>query len=110
MLNLLLLLAALLGITLFGPIILMLQVGRKIYRKESVSSYFIGVAVSIDQLGGTIIYGEEDWTISSLAYYQASYKDRNKWFMHFINFLFRDKLHCKKSFEDEYEVLKNFPK
>lgn len=100
---------ALLLIVVFGPIVLVLQFARKAYRRESLSKYLYTLAISLDQLGGSLLYGEEDWTISSIAYYNAFYKQKHVWFMHFINFLFQDKLHCQNSFEVEHLELNSFP-
>lgn len=108
--SVLLFLLALLLVTLLGPFVLLVQLLRKTYRKESISIYLHTVAVSLDQLGGSLLYGEEDWTISSIAFYQYKYKDRNKWFMCLINFLFQDKMHCENSFETEYRELGKFPR
>ena len=100
---------ALLLVVIFGPIVLILQFARKAYRKESLSKYLYTLAVSLDQLGGSLLYGEEDWTISSIAYYNAFYRQRHKWFMNFINFLFQDRLHCENSFNTEYLELNRYP-
>ncbi len=72
--SVLLFLLALLSVTLLGPFVLLVQLLRKTYRKESISMYLHTVAVSLDQLGGSLLYGEEDWTISSIAFYQYKYK------------------------------------
>lgn len=109
-LSYILFLVALILIIVLGPIVLFFQFFRKIYRKESLSKYLHTIAVSLDQLGAAIIYGEEDWCVSSIAYYHVQYKNRNAWFMHLINFLFWDKEHCKVSFETEYKELGRFPK
>ena len=103
---------ALVLIIVFSPIVLFFQILRKVFffKEESVEKYIHTVAISLDQLGAALIYGEEDWCVSSLAYYDYKYENKNKWFMHFINFLFNDKEHCKVSFETEYAELKRRPK
>ena len=103
-------LVALVLIVVLGPIAIIFQFFRKMYRKESVSKYLHTIAVSRDQLGAAIIYGEEDWCVSSIAYYHVKYENKNAWFMHLINFLFWDKEHCKVSFETEYKELGRYPK
>lgn len=108
--NFLLFIVALVLVIILGPIVILAQFIRKPLRKESVSKYIHTVAVSLDQLGAAIIYGEEDWCISSIAYYHYRYRNRNAWFMHLINFLFWDKEHCKISFETEYKELQRYPK
>lgn len=102
------LIAAVLIIVL-APIIFVLQIIRKTFRKESIALYLHNLAVSLDQLGGALIYGKEDWTISSIAYYHSEYEGKNTWFMHFINFLFRDKDHCKNAFKTEYSEIGKYP-
>ena len=103
---------ALVLIVVLSPIVLFFQVLRKVFffNEESVGKYIHTVAISLDQLGAALIYGVEDWCVSSLAYYDYKYENKNKWFMHFINFLFNDKEHCKVSFETEYAELKRLPK
>ena len=103
---------ALVLIIVLSPIVLFFQVLRKVFffKEESVGKYIHTVAISLDQLGAALIYGEEDWCVSSLAYYDYKYENKNKLFMHFINFLFNDKEHCKVSFETEYAELKRLPK
>lgn len=107
--NFLLFIFALVLIIIGAPIIFIVQIFRKLYRKESVNKYIHLLAVALDQLGGSLIYGEEDWCISSIAYYHAEIENKNKWFMHLINFLFNDKNHCRISFETEYKELGKTP-
>ncbi len=88
------------------------QVPRKVLRKENLREYFLTLAIGEDQRGGSYLYGTEDYTISSYTYYLhtqgvlwASY------FMSFIDFfaylLGDGKEHCKKSYEKEINELKN---
>jgi len=100
---------ALISILITGPVVFFFQLFRKKYYKESLSEYIYSLSIGIDQLGGTIIYGLEDWKISSVAYYDAKYCNKNIWFMNFINFLFQDKEHCKKSYKHEFNELKIEP-
>lgn len=109
-LSYILFLVALALIVILGPIVTIFQFFRKIYRRESISRYLHTIAVSLDQLGAAIIYGEEDWCVSSIAYYHVKYENKNALFMHLINFLFWDKEHCKVSFETEYKELGRYPK
>lgn len=91
-------------VLILTPIVFSIQLIRKSFRKESLPEYFHVLAIGLDQLGGSIIYGYEDWCISSIAYYDAS-RGKNIWFMKFINLLFQDPEHCKKSYEGEEAVL-----
>ncbi len=87
-------------VLVLGTIAFIGQVIRKTIRKESLKKYFYSLIIGLDQIGGTLLYGLEDWCISSIAYYDFT-KNRNRWFMNFINFLAQDKDHCKKSYQTE---------
>jgi hypothetical protein len=66
---------ALVLIIVLSPIVLFFQIIRKVFffKEESVGKYIHTVAISLDQLGAALIYGEEDWCVSSLAYYDYKY-------------------------------------
>lgn len=102
------LLLALLAITVIFSITiptLSIAILRKIYRKESISDYLYVVAIGFDQAGGSILYGQEDWTVSSWTYHLEC--KRNKYahvFRVIIDLLF-GKDHCKESFEKEAREL-----
>ncbi len=83
-----------------GTIAFIGQIVRKAIRKESLEDYFYSLIIGLDQLGGTILYGLEDWCISSIAYYDSQ-KGKNIYLEKFINFLFKDKEHCKNSYFTE---------
>ena len=69
-----LMLIALFGVTLLSPIVFIVNIARKVLLGHSLASYFHTIAVGLDQLGGSIIYAQEDWTISSYTYYLCKYK------------------------------------
>jgi len=81
---------------------------RKIWqRRDSVTEYFKIIASGFDQAGGSILYSQEDWMVSSWTYHL--HRKGNKYatyFMRFIDFLFWDKCHCENSFFKEAAVLK----
>nr|WP_129502091.1 hypothetical protein [Malaciobacter halophilus] len=104
MVNFILFILGVVGIILLGTVVFLVQIVRKPLRKESLKKYFLALAIGLDQLGGSIIYGLEDWCISSVAYFDAE-NGKNIWFMKLINFLFNDKEHCKNSFENEFKKL-----
>ena len=91
----------------FAPSLFVLQTLRTIWRNESVVDYFKTVALGLDQLGGSIIYKEEDWTISSMSYSKATIDAESHAiiFMKIIDmlgFVFAgEREHCKKSHENE---------
>jgi hypothetical protein len=79
---------------------------QKWKQDESLSDYFHVITLGFDQAGGSILYGQEDWTVSSWTYHLAMCGDADaKEFMIFIDGLF-GKDHCKNSFYKEAEKLK----
>ena len=105
----LLFIAALTLIIITSPFIFVINTVR--YWSEN---YWFTVAIGLDQLGGCLLYNEEDWTISSFTYYLCYYKHKLCWFMKFINLIF-GKEHCHRSFlkelnkmEEEALSLKDF--
>lgn len=88
---------------------LVLNTIRKIYRRESLKHYFKMVSFGFDQVGGSILFAQEDWMVSSWVYYL--WRDSNGsnkaayCFMIFINTIFMDANHCKDSFNDEAKRL-----
>lgn len=86
-----------------APVILLNAV-RKVYRRESIKDYFFTIAIGFDQAGGSILYGQEDWTVSSWTYYLYRNNDDPdaKRFMLFVDWFFGTD-HCKNSFIKEAE-------
>ena len=77
---------------------------------ETLHVYFKTIAITLDQVGASIIYGVEDWTISSYTHLLSKYENcylASK-FEFFINMLARvfEKDHCKTSYERERLELK----
>lgn len=86
---------------------------RKLSRRETIKEYFKTVALGFDQVGGSILYGQEDWTVSSWTFYLWRKSEGMNYsacvFMNFINTLFMDDKHCENSFYGEAEKLKFVP-
>ena len=101
-LNLLLMIIALLLFTILSIPVMVFNVIIKLIRGDSISKYFHNIAVGIDQAGGSIIYDQEKFTISSWTWYMCSrgYKV-NCIFMKFINILMMSPTHCEDSFKNE---------
>lgn len=78
-----------------APIIFVVNMIRWIRK-----GYLLNVAVGIDQLGGCILYNEQDWTISSYTHFLCTAFGKFCRFEKFIDFWF-GKGHCRKSFLDE---------
>jgi len=70
-----------------------------LFRKDR-KRYWRTVAIGFDQVGGSLLYGTEDWTISSWSYYECAYRGKRCWFVKFIDKIFGDE-HCKKSYKKE---------
>lgn len=94
----LLMLIALIVITIVTLPVIVLNVIRKAYRRESIHDYFFIIAIGFDQAGGSILYGQEDWTVSSWTYVLAYRENKEaQRFMKIINFIFGEN-HCEKSY------------
>ena len=92
-----------------APLLFVLQTLRTAWRGENIAQYFKTVALGLDQLGGSIIYNDEDWTISSMSYAKATIgrEPHAIIFMSVIDllaFIFTgQREHCRKSHENELE-------
>ncbi len=97
-----LMLAALTGVALLSPIVFVANIVRKAILGHSIADYFHTIAVGLDQLGGSVIYAQEDWTISSYTYYLCRYRS-NRWaclFQKLIDLIFGHG-HCERSYKRE---------
>lgn len=80
--------------------------------EQDFKDYMFAIAIGLDQLGGSYLYGKPDWTVSSYTHYLASLGNRSaKRFSRVIDFLFGEG-HCYNSFineiathEDELDAL-----
>ena len=75
---------------------------RKLWHGESLSAYFKTAAIGFDQAGGSVLYAQENFTVSSYTYYLCRHK-KNRYacaFMRFIDAIF-GKDHCRRSYEWE---------
>jgi len=77
------------------PVLVISSVFRKNRKK-----YWRSVAIGFDQVGGSLLYGTEDWTISSWTYHKCIRYGKLCWFEKFINFIFGDG-HCERSYKKE---------
>lgn len=102
----LLMLIAMLIVSVASVPAIILNTIRKLLRRETIKEYFKTIAIGFDQAGGSILYGQEDWTVSSWTYYlyRTGNKDAER-FMTFIDWMFGAD-HCAKSFYKEAEQLK----
>jgi len=66
--------------------------------KNKLTKYIYNVGVSIDYLLASIIFGTKGHTISAIVYKRKYCKTVAS-----INWIFRDKNHCKSSYEKEYK-------
>jgi hypothetical protein len=95
------LLVAIILFVLFAPVAFLVNIIRKPNRAE----YLFNIAIGIDQLGGSVLYNQPDWTVSSWTYYQSSKHKEHYYFMKLIDSLF-GKDHCYKSFVNEMKEFK----
>lgn len=69
--------------------------------RYDLKDYFYTIAIGLDQLGGSILYNEEDWTVSSYTYYLCARGNKYCcYFMKFIDWFFGEG-HCENSFFNE---------
>lgn len=102
----LLMLLAIIIVSIVSAPILIYKTLKKWGLGESLSEYFYVIALGFDQAGGSILYGQEDWTVSSWTYYLAMSGDKDaKEFMAFIDWIFGVD-HCKNSFYKEAAKMK----
>ena len=102
-----LMLIAFFGVALLSPIVFVANIVRKAILGHSIASYFHTIAVGLDQLGGSVIYAQEDWTISSYTYYLCRYRSNKAAciFQKLIDLVFGDG-HCERSFKKELHEFK----
>lgn len=62
-------------IAFIGPVIFLVVLSKNIMNGDAIK-YMVSTMVSNDQHGGTLIFGTEDWTISSNLY---RYRDESVW-------------------------------
>ncbi len=74
---------------------------------HNLKRYFFIIAIGIDQLGGSILYMQPDWTISSWTWIRASQGSKyHKYFMNIIDFFFGEN-HCAKAYIKEMQIHQN---
>lgn len=62
------------------------------------SDYMFSIAIGLDQLGGSLLYGKPDWTVSSYTHFLAINGSRGAYrFRSFIDFFFGEN-HCRDSY------------
>ncbi len=106
-----LMLVALAGVALLSPIVFVANIARKALLGHSIADYFHTIAVGLDQLGGSVIYAQEDWTISSYTYYLCRYKANRAAcvFRGLIDLIF-GRGHCERSYKKELHEFQSHTK
>ena len=91
-----------------APIVLLINFFRKIILNQDPVEYVKIASIGLDQAGGSILYGQENFTVSSFTYFLCAKKHNPYacWFMKFIDFFF-GKNHCKNSYYWEVEKDQN---
>ena len=94
--SLLLLIAVIITIIGFIPLVVLQSLARS---KVTMSQYHYNVAVHIDYLWASLIFGKEadGHTVSALAF-----KHDIKWAVKTINWAFRDTMHCQDAYYNEF--------
>ena len=96
---------ALVLVTALAPVIFVINLVRLPILGKSLSEYYLQIAIGIDQVGGSILYGTEDWTVSSYTHILAQKKIITAvYFEKLIDMLF-GKDHCKLSYENESKTI-----
>ena len=93
-------LIAYISVVIATPFVFIVNLLR--YRSKD---YILQCAIGFDQAGGSVLYNEEDWTISSYTYYLCKHFKKHCWFEKLIDFIF-GKGHCEKSFHNELKLIK----
>ena len=79
--------------------------------KKDLFKYFKTIAITIDQVGSAVLYGVEDFTVSSWTHYRAKQGNIEAIvFEQFINLLASpfQKNHCEESYNNEIKELKEY--
>jgi len=97
--ELFLFIVAYLLVTLLTPFVVLWGVYIRFINGSNVKDYLLDCAVGFDQAGGSVIYQQPNFTISSYTYFMCK-NGKYCWFMKFIDLLF-GKEHCKNSYIDE---------
>jgi len=79
--------------------------------RNNLFKYLKTIAITIDQVGAAVLYGVEDFTVSSWTHYRARQGNvESIIFEKFINLLAWpfQKNHCETSYNNEIEELKKY--
>jgi len=97
-----LMLVAVVIIVIAAPLVFVLQALRHLIMRKPLGKLFWNVAIGLDQLGGSIIYLEPDWTVSSrTCWLRAKGNVYAMYFERFIDFFFGLN-HCAESCKNEF--------
>jgi len=100
---LLMLVAIALTLILLIPAVLG-QIIRHLITDRALPDLWWDIAIGLDQLGGAVLYGEPDWTVSSRTFYLRSRGNRYAaMFERLINAFF-GKDHCEIAYDNEFGV------
>ncbi|NCB10306.1 MAG: hypothetical protein EOM78_01570 [Erysipelotrichia bacterium] len=92
-------------VVFIGGAVLLLQIPRHLILKPLELTDYLGtIILALDSFAGSIIYGRRGrlFYISSIAYYDANYHNKNVWFRKFIDLIFFfDTDHTRESFLGE---------
>jgi len=94
------------------PFMFILSIARKLFRRDDLYKYVRANLLGLDQVGGSLLYGTVDWTISGMTYIKHSNGVRHAtYFMKFIDWLWElftgNSGHCKRAYEKELKRHQN---
>ena len=101
--TILLILAIFITIVGFVPLLLI----QSYRRFTDLDVFHLGVAVSLDHLWCKMIFGIDGHTVSAVIYKKIKEGDLSyEKYVKTVNWLFRDKSHCKSAYNFEYRSIK----
>lgn len=95
---------------IFAPVAYIGNAIHIVLKGRSMGEYHETIALGLDHLGGSLIYGEEKWSVSGYTYkLRKDHRDRLevKIFEAVINGIFFDRKHCKKAYHSDLQKMVN---
>jgi len=105
--NFILMLIACFLVVVLCPIVFLAQHIRYPLRGMKITQLYWNTAIGLDQLGGSILYGQPDWTVSSRTWFLAN--QGHRWAQRFMSVIdaFFGQEHCKNSYAHEFPPIQN---
>lgn len=99
------LLVATLLVVLLTPIVMPIRMGWMLVTRQritAIADYLVTMAIGMDQFGGSVLYGTEDFTISAWTYKLAEMDGHKsaRYLRWFIDLVF-GRNHCENAYYNE---------